>query len=366
MSPPRPAPLIVPFKEFPDAHKMLWRKGMTEYDHYGSKPYGARLAPDTVHYAGHGWGRFVATCPEHERSLPPAELAIPRAIRRFVTAMKEAGIRDNTIATRLWEVRTALGIMCPGEDFSWLTSPDGNAVRALFPSERRTITIYHPRLTYEWGLRLMDQASQIKSRKRRAAQVPGRVADRGALLARAASSYPRDDLPPHPTHPARGPVPSRIPQGGPQTETVLTGIRPAREPHQIHRALSGARAAGAAGRAGSRLALGRGTRYPATEKRHLGHDPPANRQAFRRGVRAAAVSPRSGYDCTNGNPTRPGAVAAMLDHTQAVSEKAYNIGRQQEAAKKMHDNLSKERRRLEGIALRAFGRADRPQSRNAQ
>nr|WP_294563765.1 hypothetical protein [uncultured Rhodopila sp.] len=70
-------------------------------------------------------------------------------------------------------------------------------------------------------------------------------------------------------------------------------------------------------------------------------------QRFRHG--AGTIAPMA-------DPTRPGAVAAMLGHSRAVSEKAYNIGRQQEAARKILNNLSKERRRLEGIALRAFGR----------
>ena len=56
------------------------------------------------------------------------------------------------------------------------------------------------------------------------------------------------------------------------------------------------------------------------------------------------------------DPKRPGAVAAMLGNSKAVLQKAYNLGRQKEAARRFQKGLLEERRRLEGVALRAFGR----------
>ena len=59
------------------------------------------------------------------------------------------------------------------------------------------------------------------------------------------------------------------------------------------------------------------------------------------------------------DPKRPAAVAAMLGNSKGVAEKAYNMGRQQEACREYQNSFRKERRRLEGIALRAFGRSNR-------
>jgi hypothetical protein len=57
------------------------------------------------------------------------------------------------------------------------------------------------------------------------------------------------------------------------------------------------------------------------------------------------------------DPKRPGAVAAMMGNSMAVLEKTYNLGRQQEACTKFQASLGEERRRLEGIAMRAFRRS---------
>ncbi len=60
------------------------------------------------------------------------------------------------------------------------------------------------------------------------------------------------------------------------------------------------------------------------------------------------------------DPKRPGAVAAMMGNSKAVLEKTYNLGRQQEACAKFQTSFREDRRRLEGIAMRAFRTNDRP------
>jgi hypothetical protein len=62
----------------------------------------------------------------------------------------------------------AARIMCPGVDFGWLTSPDGTDVRSLFRSAPSPVKIYHPRLLYDWGLALMDEALSLPNPLRRA------------------------------------------------------------------------------------------------------------------------------------------------------------------------------------------------------
>nr|WP_294564870.1 hypothetical protein [uncultured Rhodopila sp.] len=177
---------IIRFKDFPELHRTLWQTGMTERDRHGGRPYGAKLSPVTECLSRKGWGRLIATCPEDERPVPPADLVTPKTIRRFVAAMKQAGNQGNTIATRLWEVRTALRIMCPQHDFRWITSPDGNDVRSLFPFERRLFRIYHPRRLYHWGFQLMDQALTIADPQRRAVQYRN-----GLIIAILAARAPR-------------------------------------------------------------------------------------------------------------------------------------------------------------------------------
>ena len=177
---------IIPFDRFPGLHRTLWKEGLTERDRYGGRPYGATLSTFTVDGARDGWGRFLATCPEHERSQSPADLVVPSSIRRFVASMEQGCNCGNTIANRIWQVRTALAIMCPEADFAWITSPDGADVRSLFASERRPIKIYHPSLLYEWGLDLMNQALRINDEEERAVSYRD-----GLLIAVLAARAPR-------------------------------------------------------------------------------------------------------------------------------------------------------------------------------
>jgi hypothetical protein len=273
--------------------------------------------------------------------------------------MERDGNRGNTIANRLWQVRTALGIMCPAADFSWLTSPDGNDVRSLFQSEPRPIKIYHPRLTYYWGLQLMDQALRIGNPERRAVQYRN-----GLLIAILAARAPRlrsiaavrlglqivrhddrfrfvfrkPDL-----KWKRSSLEYDLPAGlTPYIEHCLAIERSILLAGPDHGwfwvGLGGARL----GQRGIEGMIRRQTRKRFGEA----FGPHRFRHA------AGTIAPMA-------DPKRPAAVAAMLGNSKAVAEKAYNLGRQQEACRKYQDSFGQERRRLEGIALRAFGR-DRP------
>jgi hypothetical protein len=349
---------IIRFKDFPELHRTLWQKGMTERDPHGSLPYGAKLSPVTERLAGKGWGRLLATCPPDEHAAPPDDLVAPKTIRRFVTALKQAGNQGNTIATRLWEVRTALRIMCPQKDFRWITSPDGNDVRSLFPFERRLFKIYHPLRLYHWGLQLMDQALKIVDRQRRAIQYRN-----GLIIAILAARAPRvrslASIQLHVQivrHDNRFRFVFR--KADLKWRNALEYDLPESLTKRIEHYLREERPVLLAGKDHNWFWVGRG----GDRLREIGIATMIRRQSgkdlegafgphrFRHG--AGTIAPMA-------DPTRPGAVAAMLDHSQAVSEKSYNIGRQQEAAEKIHRNLSKERQRLEGVALRAFGRGGR-------
>jgi hypothetical protein len=45
-----------------------------------------------------------------------------------------------------------------------------------------------------------------------------------------------------------------------------------------------------------------------------------------------------------------------MGHSKATLEKSYNLGQQQEVAERFQASLAKERKRLEGVAQRAFRR----------
>jgi len=349
--------LIVPFAAFPSSHRALWAKGTTERDRFGGLPYGARLSPYTERSARSGWGRFLATCPLAQRARLPADLVVPATIRRFIAAMELAGNCGSTIANRVCQVSIALRIMCPDKDFTWLVSPGGNNVRSLFHSPRRPIKLYHPMLLYRWGLTLMDRAQQISTPKRRAVQYRD-----GLMIAIFATRAPRlRSLAAMRcgAHVARHDDRFRIVFG----ERDLKWKRSSLEYDLPAGLTSGVE------------------HYWALERPNLLKGPdhgwfwvgiygdPLRERSIETIIRRRSemrfgeiFGPHrfrhsAGTFAPMADPKRPGAVAAMLGHSKAVSEKAYNFGRQQQVCREFQKSFRQERRRLEGIALRAFGRA---------
>lgn len=356
MSAPVSARLIIPFNRFPASHQTLWKKGMTERDRYGSLRYGVTLSPYTERGARSGWGRFLATCSEEERSTEPVDLVAPETVRRFVNQMEQSGNRSNTVANRICQVRVALRIMRPEADFSWLTSPDGNNVRSLFQSDRRPIKIYHSLMMYRWGLQLMDQALRIDRPKRRAVQYRN-----GLMIAILAARAPRlrsiaaprlgiqiirhDDrfrfvFGKQDLKWSRASQEYKLPSGLTcRIEHYLTIERPILLAGSDHDWLW-------VGLGGARLRE-RGIESTIRRQSWKRFGETFGPHRFRHG--AGTIAPMA-------DPKHPAAVAAMLGHSKAVSEKAYNMGRQLEVCRKYQANFRLERRRLEGIALRAFGR----------
>lgn len=356
MSPAALPPLVIPFARFPALHQRLWEAGLTERDRYGSRPYGATLSPFTLSNARKGWGRFLATCPAAEWSAAPAGLVTPASIRRFVADLEHAGNQGGTIAARLWEVRTALRILCPGDDFRWLTSPDGSDVRSLFRSAPRHVRIYHPRLLYDWGCALMDDAGQIADPLRRAVQYRN-----GLLIAVLAARAPRqrslaaiqlgvqivrqDDrfrlmFRPSDLKGGRKTLEYDLPVGlTRRIEHYLTIERPVLLFGPDH----GWFWVGYGGAPLRQRSIE--TIIRRQSQRHFGETFGTHR--FRHA--AGTLAPIS-------DPTQPTAAAAMLDHSTAVLQKSYNLGQQEEAARRFQASLAKERQRLKGVAERAFGR----------
>jgi hypothetical protein len=346
---------IIRFDDFPEPYRKLWEKGLTERDRHGGQPYGVRLSPVTERLARKGLGRFLATCSAGELAAMPDELVIPKTVRRYLAAMKQAGNQGNTIATRLWELRTALRIMCPEKDFRWITSPDGNDVRSLFPFKRRLFKIYHPRRLYHWGFQLMDQALKIGDRQRRAIQYRN-----GLIIAILAARAPRvrslasiqlcvqivrhenrfqfvfrkKDL--KWKNALEYDLPESLTE---RIEHYLREVRPVLLAGKEHRWFWVARG-------GDCLReIGIGTMIRRQSEKDLGDA--FGPQRFRHCI--GTIAPIS-------NPKHPAVAASVLGNSTATVQKSYNLGDEQEAARQFQASLGKERRRLAGLAQRIFGR----------
>jgi integrase/recombinase XerD len=181
--------MVLPVEAWPARDQTLWRAGLAEGDDLEDPRYAASLSSATIHNAACGYGRFLAVEAGHcplDASPSPAQRVTPAAVNRFMTALRAAGNGNGTITQRMWELRTAMGILEPAVDFRWLTSPGGNAIRALLPALQRPVAVHHPRELRDWGLDLIARAPLREDPLERAVQHRN-----GLLLAMLAVRAPR-------------------------------------------------------------------------------------------------------------------------------------------------------------------------------
>lgn len=148
---------MLPLPEWPSQDQALWHAGLMEADDLEKPLYAAQLSPMTIRNACRGYGRFLAVLAGAgllAGSSHPVERITPPNVRLFVRVLRESGNCNNTVAQRIWELRTALRIMCPERDFRWLTSPNEASIRALLPARQRMIEIIDFRELFQWGLDL--------------------------------------------------------------------------------------------------------------------------------------------------------------------------------------------------------------------
>lgn len=89
--------------------------------------------------------------------LDPGERVTPARVRRFLEALRGEANTNNTINARFWELRSALRIMHPDRDFSWLNKPGGQSLSALLPTVMKPTRIIDIRELARWGQDLMDE-----------------------------------------------------------------------------------------------------------------------------------------------------------------------------------------------------------------
>ncbi len=355
---------MLPYAAWPTLHQELWQAGLSpdNRDDDDDPPYATRLSVATIRNAAKGWGRFLRTAENQQPGcsfLVPSSLVTPKAVRAFLAAMKAAGNCNNTIAARIWEIRTALRILCPDSPFRWLTSPGGTDVRSLFRDlvPRREKTPRSSKVLYEWGIRLMDEADRIPVPLRRALAFRN-----GLLIAVLASRAPR----------LRSVSTLRI---GNHILTVSAGyhVRFGRSDMKTPSPLEYNLPAGLTGYIERYLSEERPVLLQGADAEHnwfwVGKQGrPLRAAGIERVIRRAskkefgeAFGPHSfryamGTSAPMADPQNPAVASILLGNSPAVVEKHYNLGGQVEAARTFQVSLAEERKRTAAIARLAFAR----------
>ncbi|WP_137128289.1 phage integrase family protein [Roseomonas sp. HF4] len=357
----------LPVAEWPALDRQAWMAGLPgrERRRFSESTRAVRLGPVALDKAEKGWGRFLTFLDlrgDLDRGVGPAARPTRERIAAFLDEMIELGNADHTITGRLQELTDALRVMAPGEDFRWIQAPDGVPIRTLLDMRKRDLVVYHPRVLFEWGVRLMEEAVAMRAPCRRRV----RLRD-GLMIAVLASRAPRRrsmqimELGHQLRHDGEGwwitlgrkDVKTRKPLEYPVPKTLWPWVE--RYLHTERRELLG-------GTVSDALWIGSHVeplRAPATRifeqsAREFGRDKRFGPHRFRYGI--ATYGPRE-------LPDSPGVTTKILGITPDIEGEHYDRGDQVAAAHDFHDALAEERRRTSVLARRI--REERRQRRSA-
>ena len=173
----------------PEIDRRLWNAGVLISDDLDEAGYADRLRPATLQKALAGYSRWMGylnLTGQLDALEHPADRVTPARIRGYVKLMRELGNRDQTLISRLADLRCTLRIMAPERNFRWLSSPKGKSLRSSLPMRKRTFMVPHSRTLFQFGLRLMNEAVPIKARYKRGIQYRD-----GLMIALLAARAPR-------------------------------------------------------------------------------------------------------------------------------------------------------------------------------
>ncbi len=152
---PAPDRLVWPVAAWPEIDQRLWRSGLDPGD--GLDPtYAADLAQSTITNARKGYGRWLAVLAaagELDPAVPPATRVTLARAKLHAKALRAHGNSNNSIHARFWELRSALRVLQPDEDFGWLTGWLGR-----LPITLRDVEAFDSRVLAAWGHQLMQGA----------------------------------------------------------------------------------------------------------------------------------------------------------------------------------------------------------------
>jgi hypothetical protein len=364
MRAPSAGRLTIRPENWPALHQALWQAGLSpdNLDEDDDPPYGCGLSSYTVRNAARGWGRLLAileatAAGTDTGAVSPSSLVTPKAIRRFIAAMKAEDNGKNTIAARIWELRVALRIMVPAADFRWLTSPGGVDVRTLFHDAvpRRLVQPQSSKELYDWGLAMMDDAASAKT-----ARSPALRYRNGLLIAVFASRAPRlrsaaalqfgtHVVPQDSGYRLKfGPGDMKmgrrleydVPQG--VVHRILHYLEVER-PHLLRGRSHTWFWVGGQGEPLRQSGIEKAIRRLTEAKYGRARGPHSFRYAM--GTTAPLMAPRT-----------PAIAAAIMGNSPAVVEKAYNLGNQVVAAMTFQESVEQDRQQSTAIARRFFSR----------
>lgn len=349
---------------WPEIDRQLWESGIRPGDFINGPNQAQHLRPATLQgYVERyrAWLAFLQSRGLLDRQAMPAERVSRENVWAYFRSRCEAGNASKTITGSLADLRAALRIMQPAENFRWLTTPGGHALTSYLPVHYPKIQAIDSDVLYGWGHTVMQEGLDNPSSRRRSLTFRN-----GLLIAILAARGPR----------LRSIAALRI---GKNIIPHEDGYRLIFEEEDIKtgRALEYDTPAGLS------TAI---TRYLNVERPELlsgqDHDwfwingcgqgmtvhainaviHSLSKQRF--GIGFGPHRFRHGIGTTGPlkDPEYPGVAAAILGITGRMVEKHYNRADKAKAATRFHAGLREDRKRSLSLARRAFSKSRRKQA----
>jgi len=155
---PRPQ-LHLPFDQWPEADKALWRQATAD-DNPFDDAAGARLAKTTLHTRLMGWRRFLGFLAKSEPdvlNIDPRERLTLRRVQQVTKHLAETNT-PYSVACQIDALYGAARTMIPGADWSWLRRTKARLF-ALAPPRGATGPVITSVQLVELGLRLIEESN---------------------------------------------------------------------------------------------------------------------------------------------------------------------------------------------------------------
>ncbi len=176
--------LCPPAALWPAQDRLAWEKAMEQVR--GPSRAGRR-APPSRHVKLRmqaGYGRYLVFLESigalAEGEAPGLRVSIER-LDAYFEHLRLRGNADYTVRNRFTELRRALEQMCPGQNFTWITRPQGVSLQQFLEMRRRDRFVPGTPILLDWAERLFDEA--LRSSDPQARQMLVRDAVAIAMLA---------------------------------------------------------------------------------------------------------------------------------------------------------------------------------------
>jgi integrase len=149
----------LPYTAWPEEDRKGWDTAFRAGDPFDDCGRAAYLAAATCRALRASYGRFLGFLSTEHRGLLDLAPAcrVDRKIVANYVAWRRPSCTDAGIATDLHHLRLALGLICPGTDWSWLLTINKRISAQAIPKHPKSHLMTSEQL-YALGLELMDRA----------------------------------------------------------------------------------------------------------------------------------------------------------------------------------------------------------------